>query len=290
MIFLGKKKAPAENLEKSLEKEHQKEINTTNPQNLEKGSKLKKPRLEDLDPNLRILDYIYTKQKHSLNRNSILRPMTTNLTSFENLLSTCRRTFTNLNKSNSKHLETLSFLDELVSADDLKGSRAIIIVPASFYPGNLCLENAKRFLQDAVYTDPSQQQTSSEGVFLTSSNNIFTRKFSGKEITFEIHSNVRNFTRSDWKRIVAVFVQGSDWEFSDWPKNENITSILLKIRGFHLKYTDLPTNENIKKWNVKLLEVNRFKRHFDVSIQNEFWNILESFLNQPRYREKHSSY
>lgn len=118
---------------------------------------------------------------------------------------------------------------------------------------------------------------------------LFSRKIKGKELNFEIHSNVRNFSKSDWKRVVAVFVQGNDWEFSDWPKNESVTSILLKIKGFHLKYTDLPTNENVKKWNVKILEVSRSKRHFDVSVQNQFWTLLEEFLSLSRYRDKTKS-
>lgn len=105
-------------------------------------------------------------------------------------------------------------------------------------------------------------------------------------MNFEIVCSVRNFTRNDWKRVVAVFVQGNDWEFADWPKNENVVSILLKVKGFHLKYTDTLLNENIKNWNVKVFEINRNKRHFDVSIQNDFWIALEQFLSQPRYREK----
>lgn len=116
--------------------------------------------------------------------------------------------------------------------------------------------------------------------------NNFTKKINGKELNFEIHSNVKNFSKSDWRRVVAVFVQGSDWEFSDWPKNETPTSILLKVNGFHLKYSDLPVQENIKKWNVKVLEIHRNKRHIDVSVQNEFWTLMEQFLRQPRYREK----
>jgi hypothetical protein len=116
-------------------------------------------------------------------------------------------------------------------------------------------------------------------------NNSFARKIKGKELNFEIHSNVRKFSKSDWKRVVAVFVQGTDWEFNDWPKGESIISIFLKIKGFHLKYSDMPANENVRKWNIKILEISRSKRHFDVSVQNEFWSLLEQFLSQPRFRE-----
>ena len=77
--------------------------------------------------------------------------------------------------------------------------------------------------------------------------------------SFEICDNVRSFTKNDWKSVVSVFVQGDDWEFKDWPKGENVTTILQKVKGFHLKYQDLPTNPNVKKWNVKILEISRNK-------------------------------
>ena len=76
-------------------------------------------------------------------------------------------------------------------------------------------------------------------------------------MNFEIFNDVKKFEKSDWKRVVAVFVQGVEWEFKDWPKSETIISILLKIKGFHLKYNDIQLNENCKKWNVKILEVNK---------------------------------
>ncbi len=114
----------------------------------------------------------------------------------------------------------------------------------------------------------------------------FEKKIRNINLNFELVCSVRNFSKNDWKRVVAVFVQGNDWEFADWPKNETVTSILLKVKGFHIKYSDTLLNENIKNWNVKVLEINRNKRHFDGSVQNEFWNQMEQFLLQPRYREK----
>ena len=116
--------------------------------------------------------------------------------------------------------------------------------------------------------------------------NTFEKTMKNINLNFEIVCSVRHFTKNDWKRVVAVFVQGNDWEFTDWPKNENVTSILLKVKGFHIKYSDTLLNENIKNWNVKVLEINRNKRHFDRSVQNDFWNIMEQFLLQPRFREK----
>ena len=87
----------------------------------------------------------------------------------------------------------------------------------------------------------------------------FKRTIKGKEITFELINNVRKLEKNDWKKVVAVFVKGDDWEFNDWPKNETIINIFLKVKGFHVKYNDLPKTENVKKWNVKILEVKSFK-------------------------------
>ena len=84
--------------------------------------------------------------------------------------------------------------------------------------------------------------------------------------------------------MVAVFVQGDDWEFKDWPKSESISSILQKVKGYYLTYNDIPRNNNIKKWNVQPLEIYRNKRYFDASIQNKFWNSLSEFLSSPRKR------
>jgi hypothetical protein len=159
LIFLGKKKH-GESFEKVLAEEYKSSmITNTNSTEIPDGVKSlgntqelklpgKKPRLEEMDPNLRVMDFIYSREKKSLNRNSILRPLN-NLTSFENLLVLCKQIFTK-NKSDTRHNETMSFLDELISGDDLKGNKAIIVVPSTYYPGNINIENAKQFLLNAV--------------------------------------------------------------------------------------------------------------------------------------------
>lgn len=292
MLFLRKKRkgdpfieaftseTSGENMEEGEENQtSQKSLNNLSKSDMNKHSIKKKPD----DPHVAIMDYIYSNEKKSLNRNSMLKPIN-NILSFENLLSFSKGIF--MKKGNEqKHNETLSFLEELVSGDDLRGNKAIIVVPNSFYEGNLCYENAKEFLFDSHYINlktctTEEKEKCNEGCKV----NTFTKKVLEKDLVFEISSNVRNFSKNDWKRVVAVFVQGDDWEFKDWPKLETPTSILLKVKGFHLKYKDLPINENVKKWNVNVLEISRSKRHFDVSVQNEFWTILEEFLSQPRKR------
>ena len=245
---------------------------------------LNKKRNEELkDFNLAVMDYVYRNEKKSFNRNSLLRPRVTTQ-SFEGLLNLSKSIFVkdtfNLNKK-----ETLSFLDELCGKDELGGGKAIIVVPSEYSEGNLYFGNARAFLEDAQYiagNDCSVEER--EKLITEQKKNCFSHKIYDKELTFEIWSDVRNFKKNEWKKVVAVFVQGDDWEFKDWPKSENVISILQKVKGFNLKYKGMPKNENVKRWNVKILEISRAQRHFDVSIQNYFWQILEEFLRLPRYR------
>ena len=286
LIFLGKKKKGESfaDLYKNGLNENNIHLNDKN-QKLQNEKKVSSNRKKEelSDPNLLIMDYIYLNEKKSLNHNSMLKPVD-NIQSYENLLNFCKKIF--LKEGNiSQHHETLTFLDELSNSDDLQGNKAIIVVPSSFVEGNISNENAKEFLCNANYIN---MKTCSEDernkCIKESMKNTFIKKIYDKDILFEITSNVRNFTRNEWKRVVAVFVQGDDWEFKDWPKNETVTSILQKVKGFYLKFQDMPHNNNTKKWNVKVLEISRNKRYCDVSIQNEFWDLLSDFLNQPRKR------
>src|SRR5690606_6878064 len=131
LVFLGKKKQ-GENFEKMMEEEYkanQKEKTEGDQSKLVRDPR-KRPRLEELDPNLRVMDYIYTREKKSLNRNSILKPMS-NPSSFESLLVLCKKIFTRTNGEQRTN-EMMSFLDELCTADDLRGNKAIIIVPSTY--------------------------------------------------------------------------------------------------------------------------------------------------------------
>jgi hypothetical protein len=103
---------------------------------------------EELDPNLKVMEYIYSKEKKSLNRNSVLRSFTYAI-GFENLISLAKKTFEKTKTGDKIRTEAISFLDELTGGESLKDNKAIIIVPASFYPGNISIENAKQFLVDA---------------------------------------------------------------------------------------------------------------------------------------------
>ena len=237
------------------------------------------------DKNLCIMDYIYSHQKKSLNRNALMKPPENTL-DFGHLISMTKKIFTSEGGLKEQE-EAKSFLDELIENNEGLGmSKLIIVVPSTFTEGNLCDKNAKAFLHEGKYINLNQLEEGEKELLIDDDivDNNFNYKIQGKDLMFEICSNVRKFNKSDWKRVVAVFVQGDDWEFSDWPRSENPSTILQKVKGYYMKYNNNPTNKNIKKWNVQTLEISRNKRHFDVSIQNKFWSSLSEFLSAPRKR------
>ena len=279
LITLGKKKK-GDNLDI-----YYKDKNNKPEDNKKKEKLLYLMKQEELkDKHLCIMDYIFSYEKKSLNRNSLMKPPENNL-SFENLLSITKKIFTSENGLKEKE-EAKSFLDELIENNEGLGtSKLIIVVPSSFTEGNICEKNAKAFLHDGKYVNLNSLEDDENDLIIDdNSDNNFLYKIQGKDVQFEICSNVRKFNKNDWKRVVAVFVQGDDWEFNDWPKSENVTTILQKVKGYYMKYNNNPTNKNIKKWNVQTLEISRNKRHFDVSIQNKFWSSLSEFLSAPRKR------
>ena len=250
----------------------------------EKILNLLKQRENELkDEKLEIMDYIYQHEKKSLNRNSLMKPPE-NCLSFESLMGITKKIFTQEGGLKERQT-TKSFLDELIQSNEGLGNiKLIIVVPPIFNEGNLCEKNAKTFLSEGKYVNINNSEEYEKDLSDDNEENSFQYKINGKDFLFEICSNVRKFNKNDWKRVVAVFVQGDNWEFKDWPKSENISTILQKVKGYYLKYKDNPLNNNIKKWNVEVLEISRNKRHFDLSLQNKFWNSLSDFLNAPRKR------
>ena len=278
IITLGKKKK-GDNLDSFYK-------DKSNPEENKKKEKylfmIKQQELKD--KNLCIMDYIYSNEKKSLNRNSLMKPPENNL-GFEHLLSMTKKIYTSEGGLKEQE-EAKSFLDELIENNEGLGTvKLIIVVPSSFTEGNLCDKNAKAFLHDGKYVNLNSLEEDENDLLNDDiSDNNFYYKIQGKDLMFEICSNVRKFNKNDWKRVVAVFVQGDDWEFSDWPRSENPSTILQKVKGYYMKYNNNPVKKKIKKWNVQILEISRNKRHFDISIQNKFWSSLSEFLSAPRRR------
>ena len=107
------------------------------------------------------------------------------------------------------------------------------MVPASLLPGsgNLAVGNAKSFLQDGQY------KPAADGV---SSSAVFERKINGESVQFEVVNSVLGFSDSQWKRVVAVFVNGQEWQFKDWLEKmgnqKKYVELFLRVRGYYLHF------------------------------------------------------
>jgi hypothetical protein len=92
----------------------------------------------------------------------------------------------------------------------------IIIIPGSVQQGNLAMANAKSFMQDGSYVVLNQSQ---QNIGAVKERVVIEHKMSGsggEKVLFEVHDSVTSFSDAQWKRVVAVFVNGHVWQFKDW--------------------------------------------------------------------------
>ena len=114
----------------------------------------------------------------------------------------------------------------------------MIIVPALLVPGNLALTNVKRFLEEGFYEESPK---SSERLQATQ---VVTLKktLNGKQVLFDVYDSVANFSDSRWSRVVAVFVNGQDWQFKDWRPTGgsgtelNKRELFARVRGYFFNF------------------------------------------------------
>jgi len=170
-------------------------------------------------------------------------------------------------------------LEEVLSmGGGLDQANPIILVLSVPTSGGLSLENAREFLEKGVYRDPitNKKETSVKEKI------TFSKEIAGKKVSFDLMSDTGYIKAENlWPRVIAVFITGYAHQFQGWPDGDKASILFSKKRAYHMKYHDVPLHDNIKKWNVKLLEVNKNKRYLDATTKNAFWEDLEAFLLQP---------
>ena len=141
-------------------------------------------------------------------------------------------------------------------------------MPASFNSGNISLQNAFKFLQEGQYlANPTTTAKNSNHNGLSQGDDqsrveVTRPSICGYDkVTFEVLDSVQNFSTEKWKRVVAVFTNGQEWMFKDWPTKKYV-ELFLRVRGYYLHYSDTTTlPEFTQKWNIKTLSLQRNKRH-----------------------------
>ncbi|KAI8052398.1 RNA pol II accessory factor, Cdc73 family-domain-containing protein [Syncephalis plumigaleata] len=161
-----------------------------------------------------------------------------------------------------------------------KGARIpIIIVPAAA-TSLINLYNVKQFLEDKSFVDSraSREQSVSRPTLV----NIERRNENTDTTTiYQVIDSVDKLRPDDWKRVVAVFTTGAEWQFKNWVWQTPL-EIFNNVKGYYLKYTDEQTKDTVQRWNVTILEVHKYKRHTDRVVVGEFWDALDAFIASKR--------
>ncbi|XP_035710983.1 parafibromin isoform X2 [Folsomia candida] len=97
------------------------------------------------------------------------------------------------------------------------------------------------------------------------------------------HEEKKSLGAKKMNEVVAVFITGKAWQFKGWPFNANPVEICTQLNAFHLKYDDTEAETNIKQWPVKVMNINRRRRHLDKACTVLFWSSVEEFIakNKP---------
>ncbi|KAI9591683.1 RNA pol II accessory factor, Cdc73 family-domain-containing protein [Syncephalis fuscata] len=161
-----------------------------------------------------------------------------------------------------------------------KGARIpIIIVPAAA-TSMVNLYNVKQFLEDKSFIDSrnAREQSTARPTLIN-----IERRSEGSDTTsvYQVIDSVDKLRPDDWKRVVAVFTTGAEWQFKNWVWQTPL-DIFNNVKGYYLKYADEPTKDTVQRWNVTILEVHKYKRHTDQVVVGEFWDALDAFIASKR--------
>jgi hypothetical protein len=201
-----------------------------------------------------------------------------------------------------------TLLDELLRKAATEGGRMVrpyIILPRSS-KCLLNLLNGREFLENKKYVSP-ERVTDDRGrrldLFKAEAFDV-TAKINGKDIVFRVVDDISHFTKWDWLLTVAVFIDGSRWQFNKWPFG-SIADLFATIKGFHLAYdqTATPRYTNTftgEMWSAAQKEMvgnvvvdpfpvvkytvkrSTISRHVDALCVYQFWKEIEEFLLKPR--------
>lgn len=163
----------------------------------------------------------------------------------------------------------------------------IIIVPSGYSEQILVnLHNVKRFLQDGVFEPWSEAMKRDERKPAT----VDVLRTSGRNppVRYEVVDKPPQKRSDDWRRVVAVFVQGAKWQFKDWPfrgaEEGDLVDTFNSVDGFYVSWENMAVNETVKKWNVTHLKVAPNARHGDKSVVDRFWKKVDDTLTRRHSR------
>ena len=177
------------------------------------------------------------------------------------------------------------------SSSSSPSSTPIILVPASL-SSCLSLFNAQSFLEDGLLIPTAIKRAEHP----TAPKPPFVRIHRPSVlhppdvVSFDVLDDTSVLKADDWRRVVAIFVSGSAWQFEGWPHPFTSPAVICAaVPAFYLAYADEPVNKNVQQWKVHTLVAHRMKNYADRSLQMEFWNITTEHLRQ-QHKHKHITF
>ncbi|KRX03389.1 hypothetical protein PPERSA_12668 [Pseudocohnilembus persalinus] len=158
-----------------------------------------------------------------------------------------------------------------------RNRKPVIVVPANSMEGNVCLKNFSQLFELGIYEDPKRSKLK---VYIEGKIQI-TKKINNMDIKFEIIDNIGQIKlNNEWDRIVGIFLQGSKYQYNQWPNSQS-PDFFQNKRAYYVHYQNQQPNDFIKSVNCKLLPINKDNRQGDKDAKNEFWKDLTNFLMKP---------
>jgi parafibromin len=133
---------------------------------------------------------------------------------------------------------------------------AIIIVPSAVTSA-LCSLNCMDFLRDGRYVSVEEKRRS--GARREPEMRFEHETKSGRKLLLRLVDTGTKLNDREWARVVAVFVQGQEWQFKGW-KWSSPVELFHNVLGFHFMLDDREVDPKILSWNCRVLKVSLSSR------------------------------
>lgn len=147
---------------------------------------------------------------------------------------------------------------------------AIIIVPSAVTSA-LCGLNCVDFLRDGRYVSVDEKRRI--GTKREPEMTFEHESRSGQKLLLRVLDTGAKLNDREWARVVAVFVQGQEWQFKGW-KWPTPVELFHKVMGFHFMLDDREVDPKILSWNCKVLKVSFFCHNFHLLSPNDLHRLI----------------
>lgn len=156
----------------------------------------------------------------------------------------------------------------------------IIIIPSSA-SSVITMANIKAFLENGQYISSKDLPEEENDIlkiskkFDVTKQNDASNTVVGKNIRFNIVNNTRMFVKPEyWDRVVAVVVNGQEWQFDDY-KWSNPEELFKHCNGVFFGISGETLPKNIDKWNVGKYFLDKNKTYRNLETYNLFWDNVK---------------